>query len=115
MDAWRTSDLDAVILCGGRGRRLQSVVRDRPKPLAIVQGRPFLDYVIDHAARFGVRRFILAAGFQSGLIQDYCRNRPDRARFQVVEEPHPLGTGGAVKFAEPFLQSDVFLILNGDS
>ena len=57
------SDIDVLILCGGLGTRLCEVVADRPKPMAEMNERPFLDILIDHFAGFGFKRFILCAGY----------------------------------------------------
>lgn len=109
-------DTDVVILCGGMGKRLRSVVGDRPKPMADVRGRPFLDIVIAAAAKFGFRRFILCAGYKAEFIEEYYgANKKDGVEIIVVKEKVPLGTAGALKNAETFLKSSVFLVTNGDS
>jgi NDP-sugar pyrophosphorylase family protein len=107
--------LDAVILCGGLGIRLQSVLKDKPKPMADFNDRPFLDLLIEYVGRFGFRRFILCSGHKGGLIQQYFENKNDDKTYVISQETSPLGTAGAIKHAAPLINSDVFLAMNGDS
>lgn len=107
--------MDAVILCGGLGTRLQGVLKDQPKPMADFNDRPFLDLLIDHVARFGFRRFVLCTGHQGGLIKEYFEGKENGKTYVVSQETSPLGTGGALKNAEPLIAGDVFLAMNGDS
>jgi len=108
-------NLDAVILCGGLGTRLRSVLRDKPKPMADFNDRPFLDLLIEYVGRFGFQRFILCSGHQGGLIKDYFESKNDDNTYIVSQETSPLGTAGAIKHAESLINSDNFLALNGDS
>lgn len=109
--------LDVVVLCGGRGERLRAAVDDRPKPLAEVGGRPFLDILIDWAAGYGFRKFVLLAGYMGDLVKHYALKKSLSSPFEVVcvIEPDALGTGGAIKNAAAFLKGPCFLALNGDS
>lgn len=106
---------DVAILCGGAGTRLSPVLKDRPKPMVTIHDGPFLDILIGHLARFGFQRIILLAGFKGEVIEEYYGNREDSLDYVVSREPEPLGTGGALKFAEGLIKSDPFLLLNGDS
>jgi NDP-sugar pyrophosphorylase family protein len=106
--------VDALILCGGLGTRLKPVVPDRPKGLATVSGRPFLDILVEELVREGFRRLILCVGRGSDQIIDHFRGRSE-AQFVFSEEHRPLGTGGAVRLALPHLNSARFVVLNGDS
>jgi NDP-sugar pyrophosphorylase family protein len=105
----------AFILAGGLGTRLQPVVSDRPKPMAPVQGVPFLEMLLDSLAGKGVRDFVILSGYRGDAIEDYFRNRkPQRTRIRFSREKTPLGTGGAVKHAERFA-TDPTLLVNGDT
>ncbi len=106
--------IDAVILAGGLGTRLQTVVSDRPKPLATIQDRPFLDLLVDDLLHQGLRRFVLCISHQREQIVAHFQARRD-AEFVFSEETHPLGTGGAVRHALPLIRSNPFILLNGDS
>lgn len=108
-------EIDAVILCGGLGSRLKKVVHDRPKPMAEIQGRPFLDLLIDHTAAFGITRYILCTGYMANCIEHYYAQTVGSLTFSFSQEKIPLGTGGALKNAESLIRSNPFLVLNGDS
>ncbi len=105
----------ALILAGGLGRRLRSVVLDRPKPMAMVGGAPFLEILIDSLADKGVRRFVLLTGYKAEAIEDHfgAGYRSD-SKIAFSREHSPLGTGGAVKNAEA-LATDPSLLVNGDT
>lgn len=107
--------LDVVILCGGLGTRLQSVLKDKPKPMADFNDRPFLDLLINFVGRFGFQRFILCTGHKGGSVREYFENKNDGKTYVISQETSPLGTAGAIKLAEPLINSDVFLVMNGDS
>jgi len=109
------SKTDAVILCGGLGKRLQPVVSTTSKVMAEVSGRPFLDIVIAHLKKQGIRRVILCTGHKAEQVEDYYRKDPQGLTFEFSREFDPLGTGGALKNAWYFIESDPFLVLNGDS
>ncbi|MBI3548539.1 MAG: nucleotidyltransferase family protein [Elusimicrobia bacterium] len=107
---------DAVVLCGGKGERLREVVSDRPKPLAEIGGRPFLDLLLDWAAGYGLRRFVLCAGYKAEQIRErYAKEAPKGSSVVVSCEPEPLGTAGALRHGAELIQSPAFLVLNGDS
>ena len=114
-DTLKASALDAIILCGGLGTRLQSVLKDKPKPMAEFNNRPFLDLLIANVGRFGFQRFILCSGHKGGSIKEYFENKNDGKTYAISQEVSPLGTAGAIKHAEPLINSDAFLAMNGDS
>lgn len=106
---------DAVVLCGGKGTRLQSVVSAKPKVLAEVNGRPFLDILIASLKKQGLRRIILCTGYMADQVEDYYRKNSQGLDFKFSRESDPLGTGGGLKNAQYFVESDSFLVFNGDS
>jgi NDP-sugar pyrophosphorylase family protein len=108
-------NIDVVVLCGGKGERLQAVVKDRPKVMAEIHGRVFLDILIEHALSFGLRRFILCSGYRSEYIETYYQNRKKTFELVFSRESSPLGTGGAVKNAQKLIENDTFMVMNGDS
>jgi len=107
--------MQAIILLGGKGTRLQGLYPDRPKALAPIAGRPFLEWQLAWLARHGIRDAHLAAGHLAQAIRDWVASTPLKNKVTISVEPHPLGTGGGLKFTEPFIRTDPFLILNGDS
>jgi NDP-sugar pyrophosphorylase family protein len=114
-------DTDAVILCGGLGTRLRGVVADRPKPMADVGGKPFLQLLVDHVSAFGFRRFVLCSGHMADSIESRFGAKDGEpapsSGLDIVmsRESQPLGTGGAVWNAGALIHSGSFIVLNGDS
>lgn len=111
----RLKQIDVIILSGGQGTRLRSVVNDRPKTMADINQRPFLDILINHVAGFGCQRFILSTGYQAEFIEDYYRKKNLPYEILFSQEDEPLGTGGAIKKATSLVKSNPFLVMNGDS
>ena len=108
--------LDTILLIGGKGTRLQGVINDRPKPMAMVAGRPFLEWLVITLQTQGVRRLIFCTGYMSEVVEAYFGDgRQWGAELVYSLDPFPLGTGGAVRYALTQIQSDRFLVLNGDS
>ena len=105
----------AVCLVGGRGTRLGSLTDATPKPLLEVGGRPFLDYLVHEARRFGLRRLLLLSGYQSGAIERHYHGKQfGQLTVEVMPEPEPAGTAGALLNAADRLE-EIFFLLNGDS
>lgn len=107
--------MKAVILCGGLGTRLGSLTKDTPKPLLEVAGKPFIAHVMNRLTRAGVDGLVLAAGFQWGKLQAYVGDSWDGTPVQYSFEPHPLGTGGAIKTAMARANLSEALVVNGDT
>ena len=107
--------MQALILCGGLGTRLREAVPDRPKSMAPIRGKPFLELLIRSLKEKGVTDFILATGHMSEQIEAYFDNgKCWDVSVRYSREAQPLGTGGAVKLAESKL-ADRFLVMNGDT
>lgn len=105
----------AVFLVGGLGTRLKSLTKNTPKPLIVVHHRPFIDILIEEAARQGFTDILLLSGFLGEqMTARYDGQTVRGAAVRVLVEPEPLGTGGALKFALPHL-SERFLLANGDT
>lgn len=115
MNEFDLSRTDVVILCGGKGERLKEAVKDRPKPMADIGGRPFLDILMKRLQGYGFRRFILCAGYKGEVVRDYYAEKPGPSEIITLLEDKLLGTAGAIKNAESVIKSDPFLVLNGDS
>jgi NDP-sugar pyrophosphorylase family protein len=109
------AEVTAAILAGGRGTRLSAAVADRPKPLAPVQGRPFVTYLLDQLGRAGLREVVLLTGFMAEVVQATLGDTYADLRLRYSVEREPLGTGGALRQALPLLTSPSVLVLNGDS
>lgn len=106
---------EAVILAGGLGTRLRSAVRDMPKCMAPVGGRPFLWYLLDGLRDTRVRRVVLSLGYLHEAVTDWLD--PSEWPFAVVPviEQEPLGTGGGLRLALSQCQGDRVVVLNGDT
>jgi D-glycero-alpha-D-manno-heptose 1-phosphate guanylyltransferase len=109
------SDLSVAILAGGFGTRLLPVVSDRPKALAEIHGRPFLAYLLDQLSNAGSSRVVLCTGHRGEQIEQAFGERYRNLQILYSRETRPLGTGGALRLALPFLLSDPVLVMNGDS
>jgi len=108
-------EMDVVILCGGKGTRLKSVVSDRPKPMAALNDKPFLQLLMEYAAGFGFKRFILAAGYMADVIEKHFSGAAAGFDVAVSRETEPLDTAGAVRNASALIRTPQFLVMNGDS
>lgn len=107
--------IDVVVLAGGLGTRIKSVLGDTPKVLAPINGRPFLDHLLDHLARLGAGRAVLLLGIGAEQVGRHLAARPAPLPVEMIVEPAPLGTGGAVRHAIPALRGEVVMVLNGDT
>ncbi len=107
-------DADVVILCGGLGKRLRSEVGETQKTMARIEGEPFLDLLLKFLKSQGTRRVILCTGFQAKQVEEYYQKNDQGLAILFSEEKEPLGTGGAIKNAQQYVQSDIFFALNGD-
>ena len=105
----------AVVLVGGLGTRLRSVVSDVPKPLAPVRGRPFLAYLLDRLDAQGITEVMLATGYLGGQVVEAIGDRHGRIAVRYSLEESPLGTGGAVRRALAMVDRWPTFVLNGDT
>ena len=105
---------DVVILAGGLGKRLHSVTGGSQKVLAKVNGRPFLEILMDYIYSQGGRHFILCVGHGSEQVEAYFKDKYRNRRIDFSKEDSPLGTGGAIKKALTHVETDQFLAMNGD-
>ena len=106
---------EAIVLVGGLGTRLRSVVPDLPKPLAPVAGRPFLAHLLDQLAANRIRHIILATGYMAEKVEHAIGKRWQGIDVSYSRETEPLGTGGAIRLAATQLQGSAVHIANGDT
>ncbi len=104
-----------MILAGGYGTRLSSVVADRPKVLAEVNGRPFLSYLLDQIGILKVKSIIVCSGYKGEMIVQAFQYKYKNQELIYSQEPEPLGTAGALKQALDFCSAEHIMVLNGDS
>lgn len=107
--------MDAIILAGGFGTRLRSVVSDVPKPMAPVGKQPFLSYLLKYLQQYDINKVILCTGYKHQVIEEYFSSSYNQLHIEYSIEDEPLGTGGAIKKAMSIIDSDNAIILNGDT
>ena len=105
----------AIILAGGFGTRLQTLVSDVPKPLAPINGHPFLSYQMNYLKHFGIKKIILSVGYLSEKIIEFYGSEFDGLQINYVVENEPLGTGGGIRLGLEQCEDEYALVLNGDS
>ena len=108
--------MEAILLCGGLGTRLRSVVSDRPKPMADIAGKPFLHYLVKMLSKSGVKHLIFALGYMGEQIEAYFKSGEDYGlSISYSYEDSPLGTGGAIRNALSRVSEENVLVLNADT
>ena len=108
--------MEAVLLCGGLGTRLRSVVSDRPKPMADIAGKPFLHYLVKMLSESGVKHLIFALGYMGEQIEAYFQSGEEYGlSISYSYEDSPLGTGGAIRNALSKVSGENVLVLNADT
>jgi len=106
---------EVVILAGGKGTRLKSVVYDRPKPMAEINGAPFLCHLMDYWVGQGAKHFVLSVGFMKEFVIQYFGNVYEDIPITYVEEEESLGTGGALIKSITAISNHEFVVTNGDT
>ncbi len=107
--------MKVFILAGGLGTRIRSLFPDRPKSMIPFGGKPFLEQLIVLLSGQGFRQFVLCVGYQAEMIMAHFQDG-QRLGVEIAysQEPAPLGTGGALRYAAPYFDAPV-LVLNGDT
>ncbi len=106
---------EAVILAGGFGTRLQTVVKDIPKSMAPVNGRPFLEYLLDYLISYNYKKIVLSVGYKSESIISHFGSSYKELEIIYAIENEPLGTGGGIRMALTKCDEKNVLALNGDT
>lgn len=109
------SEVTAVILAGGLGTRLRTVIGNSQKVMANVGSKPFLEHILNQVSEAGISNAVLCTGFMSEQVQDHFGEKYGEINLKYSVEHLLLGTGGALRFAMSQVQSDPFLVMNGDS
>ena len=112
-----SEDPPVLLLVGGMGTRLRPVLSDKPKPLAPIGGISFLELLVMQLGSQGLDHLVMCTGFEAGQIQqEFSDGRKWNVTIDYSEESRPLGTAGAIKFAERFVsKTPQFVVMNGDS
>lgn len=107
--------MEAIILAGGFGTRLKHIVSDVPKPMAPINNKPFLEFILDYLKKYNFSKVIMAVGYKSKYIKEYFENSYKGMEIVYSDEDNPLGTGGAIKKALLNTGEERIFILNGDT
>lgn len=107
--------MEIIILAGGFGTRLKSVVEEQPKCLAPINGKPFLQYLFTILEKQGVAHVILALGYKHQMVIDWLKTKAFTFKVSWVIESTPLGTGGALKLALNKSRNKDIYLMNGDT
>jgi NDP-sugar pyrophosphorylase family protein len=106
--------LKAIILAGGRGKRLRPITDYVPKPLIPIKNIPIIEWQIKYLKKFGISEIIVCSGYKTKMIENYLNNKKLGIKITFSIEDNPLGTGGAIKKAGKKIKDKSFLVINGD-
>jgi len=107
--------MDIIVLAGGFGTRLKNLVSEVPKPMAPINNKPFLEYLLEYLLKFDPGNIILSVGYKHELISSYFGNSYKNKNIIYSVENFPLGTGGAIKKAINKCKDSNIIVINGDS
>jgi NDP-sugar pyrophosphorylase family protein len=107
--------MKAIILAGGRGKRLRPITDKIPKPLIQINEKPLIERTIKYLKKYGITEIIISSGYKSNLIEKFLKKKKNfGCEIIFSNEKTPLGTGGAIKKALRYVDEESFLVLNGD-
>jgi NDP-sugar pyrophosphorylase family protein len=107
--------LKAIILAGGRGKRLRPITDYVPKPLVPIKNIPIIQWQIKYLKKFGIDEIIICTGYKQEMIESYLATKKLGLEIKYSIEKSPLGTGGAIKKAGKMIKDKSFFVLNGDT
>jgi len=106
--------MKAIILAGGRGKRLRPVTDYVPKPLVPIKNIPIIEWQIKYLKKFGVDEVIICTGYKQEMIENHLNMKKMKMKIKFSVEKSPLGTGGAIKKAGNMIKDKSFFVINGD-
>jgi len=106
--------LKAIILAGGRGKRLNPITDFVPKPLVPIQNIPIIEWQIKYLKKFNVSEVIICTGYKTKMIENHFKLKKIGVKIKYSIEKTPLGTGGAIKKAGKMIDDKSFFVINGD-
>jgi len=107
--------MKAIILAGGRGKRLKPITDYVPKPLVPISNIPIIEWQIKYLKKFDVKEVIICTGYKSDMIESYLNMKELGIKIKFSIEKSPLGTGGAIKKAGKMINEKSFFVINGDT
>ena len=106
--------MKAIILAGGRGKRLRPITDYVPKPLIPIKNIPIIEWQIKYLKKFGISEVIVCSGYKTEMIENYLTSKKLGIKITFSVENTPLGTGGAIKKAGKKINEKSFIVINGD-
>ena len=106
--------MKAIILAGGRGKRLKPLTDYVPKPLIPIKNIPIIEWQIKYLKKFGINEVIVCSGYKTEMIENYLSMKNIGIKIKFSVEKSPLGTGGAIKKAGRMINGKSFFVINGD-
>ena len=107
--------MKALILAGGRGKRLRPLTDKIPKSLIPINKKPLIQYTVNYLKKFGINEIIICSGYKSNQIQNFLKKKKNfGCKIEYSIEKSPLGTAGAIRNAIKNLSDESFLVINGD-
>ena len=106
--------MKAIILAGGKGKRLRPITDYVPKPLIPINNIPIIEWQIRYLKRFNIKEVIICTGYKTDMIENYLKMKNLGVKINFSIEKTPLGTGGAIKKASKLIKEKSFFVINGD-
>ena len=107
--------MKAIILAGGRGKRLRPITDYIPKPLVPIKNIPIIEWQLKYLKKFGVDEVIICTGYKQEMVENYLNVKKIGIKIKYSIEKTPLGTGGAIKKAGKMIKDKSFFVINGDT
>ncbi len=107
--------MKAIILAGGRGKRLRPITDYIPKPLVPIKNIPIIEWQLKYLKKFGVDEVIICTGYKQEMVENYLNAKKIEIKIKYSIEKTPLGTGGAIKKAGKMIKEKSFFVINGDT
>ena len=107
--------MKAIILAGGRGKRLRPITDYIPKPLVPIKNMPIIEWQLKYLKKFGVDEVIICTGYKQEMVENYLNVKKIGIKIKYSIEKTPLGTGGAIKKAGKLIKEKSFFVINGDT
>ena len=107
--------MKAIILAGGRGKRLKPITDYVPKPFVPIKNIPINEWQIKYLEKFGIKEVIICTGYKTEMIENHLNVKNIKTKITFSIEKTPLGTGGAIKKAGKMINDKSFFVLNGDT
>lgn len=107
--------MKAIILAGGRGKRLRPITDYVPKPLVPINNTPIIEWQLRYLKKFGIDEVVICTGYKQEMIENYLDSKKIGMKIRYSIEKSPLGTGGAIKNAAKLIKDKTFFVINGDT